>query len=147
MLDTANRISISSVLLATLKNQSMCLPIRVAEGRERIVETKALLDSGAGGMFIDQNVAKENRLLMKHLTKPILAQNVDGTPNKNSTITHYTTTDLLVGDQMMKMRFLVSGLELSSDSLGCDNTTHTLTGRKGHLNSGLTQHWSEYAPS
>ena len=62
MLDTTDRISISSVLLATLKNQSMCLPIRVAEGKERIIETEALLDSGAGGMFIDQNFAKENGL-------------------------------------------------------------------------------------
>ena len=88
----------------------MHLPIRVAEGKERTVETEALLDSGAGGMFIDQNFAKENGLLMKPLTRPILARNVDGMPNKNGTITHYTTTDLLVGDQTMKTRFLVSGL-------------------------------------
>ena len=98
MLDTADRVSISSVFLATLKNQSMSLPIRVGEGKERIIETEALLDSGAGGMFIDQNFTKENGLLMKPLTKPILAWNVDGTLNKNGTITHYTTTDLLVGD-------------------------------------------------
>ena len=51
----------------------MRLPIRVAEGKERIVETEALLDSGAGGMFIDQNFAKENGLLIKTLTKSILA--------------------------------------------------------------------------
>ena len=49
-------------------------------------------------MFIDQNFAKENGLLIKPLAKPILAQNMDGTPNKNGTITHYTTTDLLVSD-------------------------------------------------
>ena len=109
-LDTTDRVSISSVFLATLKNQSMSLPIRVAEGKERIVETEVLLNSGAGGMFIDQNFAKENGLLMKPLAKPILARNVDGTLNKNGTITHYTTTDLLVSDQTTKTRLLVSGL-------------------------------------
>jgi hypothetical protein len=42
---------------------------------KQTVET--LIDSGAGGLFIDQNYTKKN-----YLDKPVKAYNVDGTENK-----------------------------------------------------------------
>ena len=52
----------------------------------RTVETKALLDTGAGGKFIDQNFVLQNDIRTKKLEKPITVYNVDGTKNKTGTI-------------------------------------------------------------
>ena len=51
------------------------------------VETKALLDTGAGGKFIDQNFVLRNSIRTYKLAKPITIYNVDGTENKTGTIT------------------------------------------------------------
>jgi hypothetical protein len=45
---------------------------------KQIVEI--LIDSGAGGLFIDQNYAKNFNI--NYLDKPIKAYNMDGTENK-----------------------------------------------------------------
>jgi hypothetical protein len=52
MLATADRF-ISSVPLATRNNRSIHLQIGVAKSEKEIVDTHALLDSGAEGTFID----------------------------------------------------------------------------------------------
>jgi hypothetical protein len=46
------------------------------------VETLGLVDSGAGGKFIDQNYAKKEGFKLHALETPIQAYNVDGTKNK-----------------------------------------------------------------
>ena len=43
---------------------------------------KALLDSGATGMFIDQEYVKENKFDTRKLSRPIPLRNVDGTSNE-----------------------------------------------------------------
>jgi len=63
------------------------------------VDTKALLDSGAEGEFIDQNYARSIGIEQKELSEPIKVLNVDGTRNKRGTITHYVDVDLQIGDR------------------------------------------------
>ena len=72
----------------------MRLPIRVEGTDKEIVDTEALLDSGAEGLFIDREFAERNRLPLERLKEPILVRNVDGTPNKNGTIECSTTLNL-----------------------------------------------------
>jgi hypothetical protein len=56
-------LSVCSVLLATMNKQSMCLPIQVAgSDRRKVIKTEALLDSGAGGTFMNQDFAEKNGL-------------------------------------------------------------------------------------
>ena len=50
----------------------------------KTVETQALIDCRAGGMFIDQKFAQNFEIFP--LNEPITAQNVDGTINKKGTI-------------------------------------------------------------
>jgi hypothetical protein len=50
------------------------------------IETEPLVDSGAGGIFMDQNYAQKHRFNLTKLEYPITAQNVDGTENKQGTI-------------------------------------------------------------
>jgi imidazole glycerol phosphate synthase subunit HisF len=96
----------------------MHLPITVAGAEKEIVETEALLDSGAGGIFINQRFIKNRNLTTSLLQKPILVKNIDGTLNKNGTITRSTITDLSVNGKRMKTRFLVTGLGKETIILG-----------------------------
>ena len=56
---SSSSICISNVIVAEVSNKSISLPISITTNgqKERIVETNALLDTGAGRVFIDQNFA------------------------------------------------------------------------------------------
>ena len=45
------------------------------------IAVKALLDSGATGLFMDMTFAKEKGFKMEKLKKPLLVRNIDGTAN------------------------------------------------------------------
>jgi len=45
------------------------------------IAVKALLDSGATGLFMDTTFAKEKGFKMEKLKKPLLVRNVDGMAN------------------------------------------------------------------
>jgi len=64
------------------------------------VETNALIDSGAEGEFIDQNYARKLGIKQTALEEPIKVLNIDGTQNKQGTITHYTELDLQIGERI-----------------------------------------------
>ena len=49
---------------------------------QKTIKTKALLDTGAGGKFIDQNFGRNQKIKTKNLEHPIEVFNVNGTPNK-----------------------------------------------------------------
>jgi len=57
-------------------------------------KSEALLDSGAGGLFIDATFAKKNEFTLCDLPEPLNAYNMDGTLNKKGTITSYIEADL-----------------------------------------------------
>ena len=62
-------VTILNVIVAEIENKSMTIPISILTDNtnKRIVETKALLDTGAGGKFIDQNfVLQENIMTQTH---------------------------------------------------------------------------------
>ena len=74
-------LDIRSVTVAEIAKNTMLLPTHIRnENCEKTVEVKALLDTGAGGCFIDQNYAR--RFETHDLDEPIKVYNVDGTENK-----------------------------------------------------------------
>ena len=77
-------ITIDQVQVAKIKKNSMTLSIEISGKSidQKTIETKALLDTGAGGKFIDQNFVQNQRIKTKNLEHPIEVFNVDGTPNK-----------------------------------------------------------------
>ena len=86
------RIMVSPVILANVSNRSMRIPVTI----DRTVETPALIDSGAGGMFIDEQFARDNNIALTPLINHIPVYNVDGTQNKQGAITHYAWRELSV---------------------------------------------------
>ena len=75
-------LDIYSVFTAVINSNKLSIPIRIEDTEERSVETIGLIDSGAGGKFIDQNYAKRMGFKTHKLEKPLQAYNVDGTKNK-----------------------------------------------------------------
>ena len=74
------------------------------------VETLALIDSGAGGRFINWKYAEWLGLPIQTLERPIMARNIDGTLNKTGTITSYVDLTVKIDGWIMDIQLLVTGL-------------------------------------
>ena len=82
----------------------------MSDSKVESVETLGLIDSGAGGKFIDQNFAKRSGFNILKLDHPVRALNVDGTENKKGIITTYVNLDLVVNGRKTRERLFVTGL-------------------------------------
>jgi hypothetical protein len=82
----------------------------VTPEKNKPIETQPLVDSGAGGIFMDQNYAWKHRFNLTKLEYLITAQNVDGTENKQGTIQYYMDQDLQVNGKTNTKQFLITGL-------------------------------------
>ena len=77
---------------------------------ERSIKTLGLIDSGAGGKFINQNYAKRMGYKTHKLEKPLQSYNMDGTENKWGMIKHYVNLNLEINGRKMTTELLVTGL-------------------------------------
>jgi hypothetical protein len=114
-------ISIEHVQVAQIEKNTMSVDILISGeslGQKTIVETTTLLDTGAGGKFIDQNFVRNQKIETKELKYPIEVFNVHGTPNKQGTITKYTRLDLTINGQTQTHNLLVTGLGKQKVILG-----------------------------
>ena len=110
------RITVSPVIVAEVSNQSMRIPVSISN--DRIIETLALMDSGAGGIFIDRSFALSQGLTCSRLLSPIPVFNVDGTPNQQGFITHCVCRNLTIAGVTQRTRFLVTALGNENIILG-----------------------------
>jgi len=67
----------------------MCVDTKIIDGK-KIIETKALIDCGAQGIFMDEWFTKKHWLLLLRLKKEIPVSNIDKTLNKNGPIKQFT---------------------------------------------------------
>ena len=67
----------------------MHINTEIIDGK-KVVETKALSDSGTARNFLDEQFAKKHQLLLLRLNKEIQVSNVDESPNKNGPILFHT---------------------------------------------------------
>src|SRR5271163_1398017 len=103
---------------ATIDSQSLIVPMTISLGERESVETDSLVDSGAGGVFIDQNYARRLHLDIKMLDIPMKARNVDGTENKRGIIKSYVDLQFKMGDKDFTERFFLTGLGRQTIILG-----------------------------
>ena len=124
-------LCIQSIFASKINKNSLSIPMQV-EFENEIIETLSLLDSGAGGEFIDQNYAKTLKLPLLNLEQPIPAINVDGTLNKKGTIKQYVNLNLEIFGLKQIVQLLVTGLEnrkYYSDSRGFKSIIQSLENR------------------
>src|ERR1700735_4049916 len=104
-------------IVSSVDANEIILPTNIQLNNEN-VETPTLLDSGAGGIFLDQNYARKLKVKEIMLTTPIVARNVDGTPNKKGTIRSYVNLQFKIGDKSFYERFYITGLGKQKMILG-----------------------------
>lgn len=114
-------LSIHNVTLAQVSNKSISILISIVgpeHSESKAVKTLALIDSGAGGVFIDQRFAQKLNLPFSSLEEPIIVHNVDGTKNKTGLIHHFVNVDTLINDRITNIKMYVTGLGRQKIILG-----------------------------
>ena len=119
-----SKIRISPIVLANANKLSMTIPVQFSV-KSQIVETQALIDSGAEGQFLDKEFVRSRNIPITPLPKPITALNVNGTTNTKGTITHYTWLELTTQGMTTPTRLLITGLGKESVILGIPWLKHT----------------------
>jgi len=87
------------------------------ESHEGVV-VKALLDSGATGLFMDTAFAKEKGFRMEKIKKPLLVENVDGTVNVGGAITHQVECNMFFKGHVERVKMDVCNLGKTEVILG-----------------------------
>jgi len=82
------------------------------------VTVKALLDSGATGMFMDREMAKRHGFKMTKLERPLKVKNVNGTENSGGSITHQVEVNVFYKNHVERMRMDVCNLGKTEVILG-----------------------------
>jgi len=67
------------------------------------VTVKALLDSGAMGIFMDWKMAAKYRFRLQKLERPIMVRNVDGTNNSAEAIIHQVEANIYYKSHVERM--------------------------------------------
>jgi hypothetical protein len=70
-------LDVYSVTIANISQNSISVLINIGSSKQIV---KTLIDSGTGGLFIDQNFARNFGI--NYLDEPVKAYNVDRTENK-----------------------------------------------------------------
>jgi len=82
------------------------------------VTIKALLDSGATGMFIDKQMAARHGFKLQKLERPIAVKNVDRTNNSGEAITHQVEANMYYKVYVERIRIDVCDLGKTEIILG-----------------------------
>ncbi|ESK94499.1 protease [Moniliophthora roreri MCA 2997] len=94
---------------AKIDRNSMHIPLQYKVGTKTI-ETKVLLDSGAGGRFISTGLAQTLGKRWIQLLEKIKVFNVDGTTNKTAWITHVVELEFQIAGKEFRENFMISGI-------------------------------------
>ena len=73
-------------------------------------DEKALLDSGATHNFLDKRMVDQLKIGTKKLEMPRMVRNVDGTDNKEGTLTRYTNLEITFNGQTNIQQFYITNL-------------------------------------
>ena len=104
-------VSINNSLVANVCNKSLDLPVILECVRSKEeVGVMALVDSGAGGNFIDATFARLMKLDTVLLERSLKVYNVDGTRNKIGTILEKVVVTLKAQGRNTRIELLVTGV-------------------------------------
>ena len=103
--------------LQPLREVWMKVGLEKLENHEGVV-VKALLDSGATGLFMDMTFAREKGFKMERMKNPLLVKNVDRTVNMGGAITHQVECNMFFKGHVERVRIDVCNLEKMEVILG-----------------------------
>jgi len=115
--NTTERVRDIQHTLQPLREVWIRVGLEKLESHEGIA-VKALLDSGATGLFIDMTFAREKGFKMEKLKNPLLVRNVDGTVNAGGAITHQVECNMFFKGHMERARIDVCNLGKTEVILG-----------------------------
>jgi hypothetical protein len=116
--EKANNVTVDTVW--NNRSHSIRIPVCI-ESEKGKTDAKALLDSGAEGVYINASYVKKHQLSLQDLKMPIYPRNVDGTPNKNGAICHAAILRMEMGDDHReRVLFLVTDTGNHDILLGTD---------------------------
>jgi len=107
--NTTERVRDVRRILQLLREVWMRVGLEKLESHEGIV-VKALLDSGATGLFIDTTFAREKGFKIEKLKNPLLVRNVDGTVNAGGAIMHQVEYNMFFKGHMERARMDICNL-------------------------------------
>ena len=107
-----------------INSNKLSIPIQISGSEVKNIETLGLIDSGAGGKFIDQNYARAAGFKLCKPETPLQAYNMDGTENKRGTVKTYINLDLEITVLYTKSE-LSPSLVLGLLGLRSDSTRNT----------------------
>jgi len=82
------------------------------------VAVKALLNSGATGLFMDTAFAKEKGFKMEKMKRPLLVKNVDGSENIGGAITHQVECNMFFKGHIERVQMDICNLGKTEVILG-----------------------------
>ena len=82
------------------------------------ISVKALLDSGATGIFADKKFVERNGFKLEKLERPVRIRNVDGTGNSGGLVTHEIEVNVYYQGHVERMRLDVCNLGKTEVILG-----------------------------
>jgi len=104
-------------MLRPLREVWLKIGLEKLENHEGIA-VKALLDSGATGLFMDMTFAKEKGFKIEKLKNSLLVRNVDGTANVGGAIMHQVECNMFFKGHMERARIDVCNLGKTEVILG-----------------------------
>jgi hypothetical protein len=90
------------------------------QGAHRSKSIEAMLDSRAQGCFMHPRFVKENNVTTTALKKPISLGNINGSPNRSGSITHYAILKVLVNGHLTQSLFHIANIGSKDAILGID---------------------------
>ena len=74
------------------------------------VTIKALLDSGATGIFMDKRMVARHRFKLQKLERPIMVRNMNGTNNSGGAITYQVEVNIYYKGHIERIRIDICDL-------------------------------------
>jgi len=107
--NTAERVRDVRRTLQPLREVWMKMGLEKLESYKGVA-VKALLNSGATGLFIDTTFTREKGFKMEKLKNPLLVRNVNGTVNAGGAITHQVECNMFFKGHVERVRMNVCNL-------------------------------------
>ena len=116
-INTTERVRDIWRILWSLREVWLKVGLEKLENHEGVA-VKALLDSGATGLFMNMTFAKEKGFKIEKLKKPLVARNVDGMINVGGAIMHQVECNMFFKGHMERTRMDMCNLGKTELILG-----------------------------